>query len=90
MAGQPGAAVRACRWRVYLDLHGADRDRDFEAEFGEKNVTIRECNPVGPFQVPFEVFIPEKYGTDPSSRRKRTSPSPGSSRVRYGSSRSRC
>ena len=43
-----------------LDLHRSDRDRDLEAEFGEKNVTIRECNPVGPFQVPFEVFIPEK------------------------------
>jgi hypothetical protein len=43
-----------------LDLHNADRDRDLEAEFGERNATIRECNPVGPFQIPFEVFIPER------------------------------
>ena len=46
--------------RYILDLHGADETEALEAELGETRESIAKNKPLGPFQVPFEVFIPQK------------------------------
>ena len=46
--------------RYVLDLHGADETEQFEAEFGETKESIAKNKPLGPFQVPFEIFIPQR------------------------------
>ncbi|SDX96599.1 FAD dependent oxidoreductase [Acetomicrobium thermoterrenum DSM 13490] len=46
--------------RYLLDLHGADETEQLEAEFGETRESIAKNKPLGPFQVPFEIFIPKE------------------------------
>lgn len=46
--------------RYVLDLHGSGETEELESEFGETAESIAKNKPVGPFQVPFEIFIPEK------------------------------
>lgn len=45
--------------RYVLDLHGADETPQLEEEFGETKESIAKNKPVGPFQIPFEIFIPK-------------------------------
>ncbi len=42
-----------------LDLHGGDDDDDIESELGEKQSSIWNNMPQGPFQVPMKILIPE-------------------------------
>ncbi|GHV41503.1 hypothetical protein FACS1894187_23280 [Synergistales bacterium] len=43
-----------------LDLHGADKDSDVEAETGERAVSAARNRPRGPFQVPLRILIPKE------------------------------
>ncbi|MBQ7215707.1 MAG: FAD-dependent oxidoreductase [Synergistaceae bacterium] len=42
-----------------LDLHGGDDDDDIEKSLGETQASIYRDSPLGPFQVPMRVLIPE-------------------------------
>ncbi|MBR0035253.1 MAG: FAD-dependent oxidoreductase, partial [Synergistaceae bacterium] len=42
-----------------LDLHGGDDDDDIEKSLGENQASIYRDSPLGPFQVPMRVLIPE-------------------------------
>ena len=42
-----------------MDLHGADETAQLEEEFGETKESIAKNKPAGPFQIPFEIFIPK-------------------------------
>ena len=46
--------------RYILDLHGSDETEELEADLGETHESIAANKPRGPFQVPLEIFIPEK------------------------------
>ncbi|MBQ4469300.1 MAG: FAD-dependent oxidoreductase [Synergistaceae bacterium] len=43
-----------------LDLHHSDADSELEQDLGEKAEFIRSHKPVGNFQVPLDILIPEK------------------------------
>ncbi len=60
--GGPGRelATSVATGRYILDLHGADETKELEAEFGESHESIVSNKPRGPFQVPLEIFIPER------------------------------
>jgi hypothetical protein len=62
LAGRPGfeQPTSLAVGRYILDLHGSSETEALEARFGETAESTAENKPRGPFQVPFEIFIPEK------------------------------
>ena len=53
-------ATAVATGRYILDLHGADETEELEAEFQETHLSIAGNKPLGPFQVPLAIFIPER------------------------------
>ena len=51
-----------------LDLHGGDDDDDIEKSLGETQASIYRDSPLGPFQVPMRVLIPESSDNPVSDR----------------------
>ena len=51
-----------------MDLHGGDDDDDIEKSLGETQASIYRDSPLGPFQVPMRILIPESSDNPVSDR----------------------